>query len=315
MLVGDVPDEVRLLARQREERRSAGEYRIADELRDRIRALGFDVVDTPAGPELNPAAPAPARRVRPQDVGSVLDRPARFDASVQWVVQGWPEDAVRGIGAFRRHHQDRSVQVVVVDAAGTDPAAWPDDAEVVALDRDPGWAAARNVGLRRAAGRLVVVVDGSVEPTGDVIGPLEQALTRPRVGLAGPFGLVTADLREFSESRGIGRDRQVDAIEGYLMAFPREVIGDVGGFDEGFKFYRSADLDFSFRVRDRGFMAVMVDVPVERHEHRMWASLPEGRRASLSRRNFYRFLDRWRGRDDLSLGRRGSGDATPGARR
>ena len=49
-------------------------------------------------------------------------------------------------------------------------------------------------------------------------------------------------------------------------------------------------------------------LPVRRHEHRMWTATPEDRRAALSKRNFYRFLDRWRGRFDLTVAgrRRGS---------
>ena len=36
------------------------------------------------------------------------------------------------------------------------------------------------------------------------------------------------------------------------MAFRREVLTDVGGFDEKFRWYRTADIDWSFRVKDAG---------------------------------------------------------------
>jgi hypothetical protein len=44
-----------------------------------------------------------------------------------------------------------------------------------------------------------------------------------------------------------------------------------------------------------------VPVPVAKHEHRMWAAATEAERASRSKRNFYRFLDRFRDRWDLVL--------------
>jgi hypothetical protein len=44
-----------------------------------------------------------------------------------------------------------------------------------------------------------------------------------------------------------------------------------------------------------------VPVPVVKHEHRMWEAATEGQRISWSKRNFYRFLDRWRDRWDLVL--------------
>jgi cysteinyl-tRNA synthetase len=191
------------------------------------------------------------------------------------------------------------VQYVIVDVTETDASTYGPDVEVVALELSTGWGAARNAGLRRSRGRVVMVVDGSIEPTGDVIGPLEAALADPSVGVAGPFGISTNDLREFHESAGVGADRQVDAIEGYLMAFRREVLTDTGMFDEKFAWYRTADIELSFRLKDAGYRAVVVDVPVERHEHRVWASTAPSERERLSKRNFYRFLERFRGRFDL----------------
>ena len=49
-----------------------------------------------------------------------------------------------------------------------------------------------------------------------------------------------------------------------------------------------------------------VPLPVERHEHRMWTHTAEDERARLSKRNFYRFLGRWRGRTDLTVRGRGT---------
>ncbi|MDP9342608.1 MAG: glycosyltransferase [Actinomycetota bacterium] len=298
--MADVPPEVERLVREREERRRARDFTAADRLRRRIRELGFDVEDSPAGSQVTPVSAPRLPRVTPDQVPSVLEQPPSFDVTVQWLVQGWPGDVLRGIDGFRRLQGERSVQHVVVDAAETDPASWPPDVEVVPLDRDHGWGTGRNVGLKRTAGRMVVVADGSVEPTGDVLGPLERALKDPAVGLAGPFGIVTDDLDRFEESEG----PDVDAIEGYLVAARREALVEAGGFDERFRFYRAADIELSFRVKDRGLRCVVVPVPLARHEHRMWANTPAEERDRLSERNFNRFLDRWRGRLDLCVAHR-----------
>jgi len=279
--VADVPEEVLRLARERDERRRARDFAGADQLRDRIRELGYDIEDKPSGSEV---------------IGT-RGEPPRFDVSIHWIVEGWPQDVLRGIEAFRRHHPDERLQMVVIDTTRADPAMWPHDAEASHCEPELGWAAARNAGLGRAAAPIVVVVDGSVEPVGDVLTPLREVLSEPAVGVAGPFGLVTKDLRDFQESEG----PEVDAIEGYLMAFRREVLIEAGLFDEGFRFYRAADLDLSFRIKDRGLQARVVALPVIRHEHRIWATTPEGERERLSKRNFYRFLDRWRDRFDLCV--------------
>jgi cysteinyl-tRNA synthetase len=299
--VSDLPDEVRALADDRAAARAAKDFATADALRDRIAELGYAVTDGPDGPVLEPleAPPEAPSRPRAADVPSVLDEPASADVSVQWIVEGWPDDVRRALDAFRANAGDRSMHYVVVDVTSGDGRGFGDDVEVLPLEEGTGWASARNAGLRRSRGRLVLVLDGSVEPTGDVIGPIERALADERVGVAGPFGISSRDLRAFTESDGVGPDRAVDAIEGYMMAFRRDLLATVTGFDERFRWYRTADIELCFRVRDAGLRSVVVDVPVTRHEHRMWATTSPEERDRLSKRNFYRFLDRFRDRADL----------------
>ena len=303
----DAPREVHDLAEERAERRAAKDFAGADELRDRIAAMGWSVVDESDGWRLEPIETPTEdvlRQMRAHDVGSVLDDPATADVSIHWVVEGWPLDVRRAIDSFRANAGGRDVHYVVADVTGEPDTTWGDDVEVVRLEPGTGWGAARNAGLKRSRGRIVLAMDGSVEATGDVFGPLEAALADPTVGVCGPFGIVTPDLREFDATDG----PEADAIEGYCMAFRRETLTEAGLFDEKFRWYRTADIEYSFRIKDLGLRAVVVPVPVERHEHRMWFQTPPADRARWSKRNFYRFLDRWRDRYDLTV----SGEPPPG---
>jgi hypothetical protein len=305
--VSEIRDEVRRLATQREKARRAKDFAAADELRERIWETGYEVTDTATGPVLAPRPPderaAPRGRVyqRSDEIETSLAQQPRFDASVQWVVQGWPEDVVRGIASFAKVSSDHSIQHVVVDLADT-AVGWPSEAEVVRMASEAGWAAARNAGLRRSAGRVVILADGSIEATGDVVAPLMAALEDPSLGVTGPFGIVSADLHEFRDDEG----PDVDAVEAYLMAFRRELVQEGLRFDEKFKFYRHADLELSLQIKSKGLRATVTRVPVTRHEHRIWTNTNEADRDRLSKRNFYRFLDRWRGRTDLLVSRRTS---------
>lgn len=290
-----VPDEVRALAAERDARRRAKDFAAADALRDRIAGLGFSVIDGPDGPSLESLVVTEPHRIAAHDVESLLDEPATADVSVHWVVEGWPEDVGRALAGLRANRGGREVRYVVADVTDTEPSSYGEEVEVLALEAGTGWGAALNAGLKRSRGRSVLVMDGSVEPTGDVFAPLLAALEDPSVGVCGPFGISTEDLREFHESDG----PEVDAIEGYLMAFRRDVIRDVGWFDERFRWYRTADIDYSFRIKDAGLRALRVDAPVVRHEHRMYHATPEAERDRLSKRNYYRFLERFRDRYDL----------------
>jgi hypothetical protein len=149
----------------------------------------------------------------------------------------------------------------------------------------------------------VILLDPSVEPTGDIVTPLVDALEDPTVAVAGGWGIVSADLRKFTDApRG-----DVDAIEGYALAFRRDDAQTRGPLDERFRFYRNLDIWWSLVLRDEGpgappRRAVSVEIPAVRHEHRGWTSLPEEERDRLSKRNFYRIIDRFGNRRDLVSG-------------
>jgi cysteinyl-tRNA synthetase len=191
----------------------------------------------------------------------------------------------------------------VVDNSG-DPriAGWlknraAERLRVVSVDPPLGFGAAVDAGIEAAGGEVVVLFDPGVELTGDAVSTLVEALSDPTIVVAGPFGLrATGSMKEFRESEG----PDVDAIEGYCMAFRRSDALAIEGFDPKFRFYRMADVEFSFRLRDRGGRAVVVaGLPLVRHEHRLWESTEPDERDRLSKRNMYRFLDRWRDREDL----------------
>jgi cysteinyl-tRNA synthetase len=296
--MAEAPEEVVRLAEERAAARAARDFDAADAIRERIASAGWSVVDGPDGFRLEPDTPAaePIERRRAADVASLLEDEPAVDVTVHWVCEGWHDDIERALKAFRAHEGGRTVQYVIADVTDRDPTAWDDGVEVVWLEEGTGWGAARNAGLKRTRGRIALIADGSIEPTGDVFGPLESTLGDPAVGVCGPFGIVTRDLREFDEAKEGG---DVDAIEGYLMAVRRETLLEAGLFDEKFRWYRTADIEYSFRIKDLDERATVVDVPVTKHEHRMYFETPPQQRASWSKKNFYRFLDRFRDRWDL----------------
>jgi cysteinyl-tRNA synthetase len=299
--MAEPPAEVVEMARRRAEARTAKDFTEADALRDRIGDAGWVVRDAPDGWVLEPADAAPSEPetpIRARDVASLLASPPSADVTLHWVCEGWPDDIARAVTSFRAHQGGRDVRYVVADVTAAEPGAFGEGVEVVALEEGTGWGAALNAGLKRSLGRLVVVLDGSIEATGDVFGPIESALADEAVGITGPFGIVTRDLREFHEAPGPG---PCDAVEGYLMAMRRERLLDAGLFDEKFKWYRTADIEYSFRVKDLGLATTVVEVPVRKHEHRMWYETDPATRDRWSKRNYYRFLDRWRDRWDLVL--------------
>jgi cysteinyl-tRNA synthetase len=296
-----VPPEVERLLVERQSARASKDFARADALRDEIAALGFDVRDTPAG------ATAEARvafaPVDPAGIESALDEPAQLEFSIHLLYEGFPEDVERFLAGLAKHCASYDYEVVLVDNA-SDQAVWLESlaserVRVLHFGRELGYAQARNAGLKTGRGRIVVLADLAVEPTGDVLGPLAEAFEDPSVGVAGPWGIVSADMREFTESPG----PEVDAVEGYLLATRRELLAR-GLMYEKFRWYRHADIDLSFQLRALGTRAVVVPLPATKHTHRGWTSVDEEERAKRSKRNWNTFFDRWKHQHEMLLSHR-----------
>jgi hypothetical protein len=294
-----LPDDVRRLLDERAAARKERDWARADALRDRIASLGWEVQDTEGGSTARPIL------VREQPTGDPIDDPATVDASIQLVAEDHPDDLLRALHGLAAHPPAASWELVIVANQPAEPVSatlasvtLPVAPVVLETDGRLGWADARTLGLRHSRGAVTILLDTSLEPSDDFVGPLLAAFDDPQVGIAGGWGVTSGDGRQFHEAP----PGEVDAIEAYCLAIRREALRAVGGFDRGFRFYRNADLDLSFAVRDAGWTALRTDpLPLRRHEHRGWTAQPEAERDRLSKRNFYRFLDRWGSRRDLLL--------------
>jgi GT2 family glycosyltransferase len=304
------PVEVQVAADARAEARRVRDWETADRLRAQIEAAGWKVIDEGTSSRLEPAHPPDVvedgivRHGASASVPSRLEEPPTGIASVILVATDWPDDLARALDGLRAHaHAGTQVIVVANDPSEAQAAALPaedESLEVVRTSARLGWAAALNAGIRRAAADTVVLLDTSVEPEGDLVTTLVGALADASVAVTGAPGIVSSDLRHF-EAAPAG---DVDAIEGYCQAFRRDDYRERGPFDERFRYYRNLDIWWSLVLRDEGEeapprRALALDLPIRIHEHRGWTSVTEAERDRLSKRNFYRIIDRFGHRRDL----------------
>jgi GT2 family glycosyltransferase len=298
-----LPPDVRRLLGQRSEARAASDWARADALRDELIAKGWEPQDRGARSTARPIL-AVVPDVDEREV-SFLGDPATVAASIQLTAEEHADDLERFLRGLAMHPPSATWELVVVandppfDVAELVARVSPGiDPVIVSSPERLGWADARTLGLRHSRGAVTILLDTSVEPVGDFTAPLLAAFEDPSIGIAGGWGVTSGNGRQFEDAA----PGEVDAVEGYCLAIRREALRAVGGFDRRFRFYRNADLDLSFAVRDAGWRALRTEaLPLERHEHRGWASLPDDERDRLSKRNFYRFLDHWGDRRDLLL--------------
>ncbi len=306
-----VPSSVATQVRGREELRHQQQYQQADQVREHLNNEGYRVRDTERGPLVAP------RRLDEEfsvlahstDAPDNTQLPDLFDFSVNLLAHNSRDDLDRCIESIRHHVGNHSIELVIIDNGSTDETlpylqqlARQDDLkgengqrigmQVLFADHNMGFAAGRNATMRVSRGRYILLMDTSIEVTGDIWTPLTTVLADATVGVAGPYGLVTEDLREFYEAPG----PDVDAIEGYLVAFRRELLQEIGWIDEKFRFYRLMDIFYSFFFKAAGYRAVTVPHVaelVEKHPHREWYSLSPEERQGKSKKNYDVFRDRW----------------------
>ena len=138
------------------------------------------------------------------------------------------------------------------------PPGFPGDVEVVA-GRAAGPAAARNLGWRRSRAEWVAFLDDDVVPgptwVADLLGDLDGlprgvAASQGRIVVPMPAGRRPTDWER--NLRGLETARWATAD----MAYRRQVLAQVGGFDERFPRAYREDADLGLRVVAAGYRIV-----------------------------------------------------------
>ena len=306
------PDREELIARRLALRQQAA-FDAADVLRSDAKSSGLVVEDTGDDTRVRPQTPLERQEARwssvsaSREVPSLLDQPDLYEYSFLLNAYDYVDDVRRCVEAILKHTAGASVEVVVVDNGSTDGTAdyleeaqrQHENLKVIHCDHVLGDAAGKNIAIKQARGRYVILIDASTEVVGDILAPVAQHLSDQTVGVFGPYGLTTDDMQHFHEEVEEG---DADAMQAYCMAFRRSDMPAVGLMHESFRFYRNLDIDYCFQFKNAGFRVVCDSkLALVRHEHRQWEELDGNQRDELSRKNFGRFLKRWGNRPDLLI--------------
>lgn len=159
----------------------------------------------------------------------------------------------------QRGHQTRLTEPLVATIQ-----KWEPEAEILVIeDGTPGQdipgtrmlhnqgrgvTAAWNLGCQRASGDFLVLLNNDVICTGPF---LKKLLARSGQGIAGTVMRPDPDVNIY-------------LLEGWCLAFSREVYQRLGGFDESMRLYFS-DTDFQCRAHRSGLTLTSVPLATIRH--------------------------------------------------
>ena len=189
---------------------------------------------------------------------------------------------------------DIGVEVIVIDNNSHDGSAdmvaekFP-EVELIRTERNLGFGGANNVAFEHVQGRYVLLLNSDTIVRPDTLRTLVAFMDEhPEAGAAGcrildPDGTLQLDCRRsfptpaaafykltglsrmFPDSRHFARYNltyldpdevnEVDALSGSCMMVRRQVLEEVGGFDEAYFMY-GEDLDWAYRMRQLGWKIV-----------------------------------------------------------
>src|SRR6266568_4416719 len=230
-----IPEDILALSHERDMLRRRGQYERADVLKRQIEEAGYVIKDNPHGAHL--------------------------------IILHSIEETQRCLTSVLRFAGNTHIEIILVDNDSQDELSiWAASLQhseprlhILRTSRPMGEAEARNIGLKQSQGCYILLLDKSVELTGDIFTPLAQVLSNEHIGITGLHGLHTDDLRHFVESQ----QREVEVIDKLCMAFRRNLLKKAGFFDERYRFPYYMDVDFNFAVRNTGADIMLTpDLPI-----------------------------------------------------
>jgi GT2 family glycosyltransferase len=199
-------------------------------------------------------------------------------------------------------------EIIVVDNASSDGSVEAASAiagvKVITMDRNRGFAAANNAGIRQSSGNYLLLLNSDTVAAAGAIDALVARLQAVKAAaVAGPrlvdaqghaelsFGRMISPLNEFRRKRRsrkwiekeTAREQFVDWVSGACLLVRRGEAEEVGLLDERFFLY-TEDVDFCHAVRKLGRKILFTPAAVVMHARgRSRASRPEASQSAYRR--------------------------------
>jgi hypothetical protein len=294
----NIPEAVTQLAQARMDARAAKDFALADKYRDELLHAGYEIVDVVGGYELREKKPyitlAFARDIRPIDLES--------EVTVGIIVDGFTDDALETVKTVKAN-SDCAVAIISIGDAGALFEQMDKRTYLISVAPGASWADCANVFLEKLSSKYVILMDPSTRFTGDAIAPVVAELEKgDYVAVGWRGGLVNLEDEWRSvDDKGVG---EVDVLFSYFMAFNREAMTQVGGFNPRAIYYRNADIEFSLKIRQAGGKLLQMDLPLIQDRHHGYHDTDPEYRDAQSKKTFDRILDKYRGKSAILSPRR-----------
>jgi len=181
------------------------------------------------------------------------------------------------VSALQRQKTSRTYELIVVDDGSTDEGIKKirENGFRVLRQANQGPAAARNLGVTNANGKIVLFTDADCEPKEDWIEQMVRSLEDPSISAVKGSYLTKQkevvprfiQIEYESKYERMKKDRYIDFIDTYAAGFKIEDFLRVGEYDTQFTTASVEDQEFSFRMWDKGYRMVFNPAAKVYHTH------------------------------------------------
>lgn len=230
-----------------------------------------------------------------------------------------------------KYYQERTqaqVELIIVDDFSTDNSLEEIQSlkfkvqnynlklKIIKNERNLGFSATVNRGVREAQGEIVILLNTDVFPEKDFLEPLLKHFDDPKIFAVGCMDKSVENGKTVLRGRGIGRWEkgflihsrgEVDKantlwVNGGSGAFSKSIWEKLGGFDQIYNPFYWEDIDLSYRALKSGYSVLFEPKSIVVHEHEK-GSIKKKYSVSQIKVIVYRnqFVFVWRNITDLNL--------------
>lgn len=170
------------------------------------------------------------------------------------------------VDALKRQKTEKSFEIIIVDDGSTDRSLHGVEGDGIRVFKQPnqGPGAARNLGVEKALGKIILFTDADCEPLENWIDQMVSPLEKPCTsGVKGSYltrqkGLVArfVQLEYESKYERMKKDPFIDFVDTYAAGFIKKDFLSVGEYDARFPTPSVEDQEFSFRMWEKGYRMV-----------------------------------------------------------
>jgi glycosyltransferase involved in cell wall biosynthesis len=162
-------------------------------------------------------------------------------------------------------YSEGKLEIIIIDDGSMDSTAeiikqYP---VIYVYQENKGPAAARNLGWRSAAGEIICFTDSDCVPEREWVSKIQKEYTSETIGgVGGSYDIINGEsllatcIHEEIIQRHLKSPREVNYLGGFNVSYRRNVLKEVGGFNESYPDASGEDNELAYKIVKKGYKLI-----------------------------------------------------------